>query len=471
MHRVRTGRQRAPLRSRAAFVAGGVAAAAMAVLVLSGGAREPGGESPAEGDAQSRVEDLEALATWVDGEASFSDEGRRMAHDRIAAILDRGPAEDLPGFYLQVASVVGLADNGHSNLTTAPVYGFGLVPVRAFWFSDGLHIVRAKADWSDLLGARIDSIGGVTPGELVRRLDPFHGGTDGHFRQYFATPLLFSPDFLRAAGVTESATDLRLSITAHGEPVTRTVTLQRDRNGPGRGGAGWRALVPADNAAGGAWLGVVRDSLPLFLRDSDQPFRYALIPAIDAGYIQLRSNIDRAGIAIRDFVAQVRDRLESDGPRFIILDNRFNPGGDLTRTADFARELPSLVPSDGKVYVLTSNATFSAGIYTSFYPKATDSQRTVVVGEHVGDRTRFWAESRGPVRLPNTGWTIGQSLQTHDLGTSCTTPDCHFGSRGRARFDIAVGALEPDVEIGMTFDQYRAGVDPVLGWVTEQIAR
>ena len=104
----------------------------------------------------------------------------------------------------------------------------------------------------------------------------------------------------------------------------------------------------------------------------------------------------------------------------------------------------------------------SAGIYASFYPKKADPAKTVIVGEHVGDRTRFWAESRGPSILPNTRWAIGRSLQKHDLGAGCMTPDCHFGASGRDWLDIAIGSLEPDEPVATTFEQYRSGVDPLM---------
>ena len=73
---------------------------------------------------------------------------------------------------------------------------------------------------------------------------------------------------------------------------------------------------------------------------------------------------------------------------------------------------------EGKVYVITGNGTFSAGIYTSFYPKAADPERTLIVGEPVGDRTRFWAETNSPFRLRDSGYHIGYALQLHDLAES-----------------------------------------------------
>src|SRR6185436_16905114 len=124
----------------------------------------------------------------------------------------------------------------------------------------------------------------------------------------------------------------------------------------------------------------------LWLQEEAEAFRYVRLPNGSA-YIQLRANHDVGSKRIRDFAARTKERLQQDQPRSIILDDRANGGGDLTTTADFALELPSFVQPGGRFYVLTGNGTFSAGIYTSFYPKASDPEHTLVVGELVGDRS------------------------------------------------------------------------------------
>ena len=416
----------------------------------------------AEFSAASRAADLQAMTEWIDTEASFDEAGKEFAKQQLETLLKKDPPATEAGFYLEVASIVGLADNGHSNLSTHPVYGFGLVPIRTYWFSDGLYIVRTQAAHADLLGARIDSIAGLTPEQLVERFDPYHGGTAAFFRQYFSTPLLFSPPLLFAAGVNPDPDKVALSLTLP-NGTTRQAELKTDQSAhqPERARA-WRHLLPHPiEGEDGEWK-VVDAAKPLFaFEEPEKPFRYLYLTSKRIAYIQLRSNIDQGELAIWDFAKNVEGWLKRDAPQAIILDNRFNPGGDLQRTSKLALSLPNLVPDQGAVYVLTSNATFSAGIYTSFFPKATDPERTFVLGEHVGDRSRFFAESRGPFVLPNSGYRIGQSLQRHNLAEGCPEPKiCHLA--GRRRTNIAVGDLEPDVVIATNFQDFMQGRDPVL---------
>ena len=150
------------------------------------------------------------------------------------------------------------------------------------------------------------------------------------------------------------------------------------------------------------------------------------------------------------------------------------PGGDLGLAADFALALPSLAKPDGRVYVITGSATFSAGIYTSFYPESADAERTIIVGELVGDRARIWSETGAPFRLPDSGYQLGYALKMHDPGAGCHDRDkCHL-ARGSfpARWNIAVGSFEPEWPVPTSFADFEAGRDRpmerILAAVAEQ---
>jgi hypothetical protein len=95
----------------------------------------------------------------VELDQSFSPDARAEASERIDELLADAEALAPLDFYLKLASIVALADNSHSNITTSPIYEFGLLPIRSVWCSDGLYIVRARTEHERLLGVH-------------------HGGTD-----------------------------------------------------------------------------------------------------------------------------------------------------------------------------------------------------------------------------------------------------------------------------------------------------
>jgi hypothetical protein len=253
--------------------------------------------------------------------------------------------------------------------------------------------------------------------------------------------------------------------------VEREVTVPNDPVSSSIRAWPWRYLNPAPIEKEDDWATLLDsdDALPLYLRQPDQVFRYLLLEESDVAYIQLRFNMDLNGAAIGEFLTEMLENLERDRPHSIILDNRQNPGGDLTLTAEAALKLPQLANPGGKVYVLTGPGTFSAGIYTSFLPKAADPERTVIVGEHVGDRPRFWAEGGPLFTLRDSKYSIGYSLQLHDLANGCPDPQiCHM-AQWPERWNVAVGTFEPDWPVSSTFADFASGRDPVLERVLSQI--
>jgi hypothetical protein len=229
----------------------------------------------------------------------------------------------------------------------------------------------------------------------------------------------------------------------------------------------WRYLAPeALPGEGEGWLTMAAETgeagVPWALQEPDKVFRYRHLSEHRVAHIQFRANFDVGQARIRDFIGDVDRRLDEDRPSHIILDNRQNGGGDLTRTADFVLSLADRLPPEGRVYSLTAHATFSAGIYTAFLSKAASPDRTVVVGSLVGDRTRFWAEGRA-LRLAGSGWSVGRSTQMHDLGAGCDDPSvCHIR---KTEWNVAVGTFRPDVEIPTRSADVLAGRDAQVEWV------
>ena len=106
--------------------------------------------------------------------------------------------------------------------------------------------------------------------------------------------------------------------------------------------------------------------------------------------------------ALSDQLKALSKPIAAGSLRYAILDLRFNGGGDYTETLDFTKELPKRIASDGKLFLLTDNATFSAALVTLARAKYFAGSRAVVLGERVGDRERFWAEAGTPLELPNS---------------------------------------------------------------------
>jgi hypothetical protein len=152
-------------------------------------------------------EDLAFLRTqWASQEGSFGPT-QRDAFEHVvaeaAAKADTSSAEDL---VLDVMRAVAIPRNGR----TAPLAGpfMDALPVRAWWFPDGLYILSTAPGATDLLGARIEKFGNLAAVEALTRAAPYISGTDQRIR-YLSAAFLTSPMVLRRIGAAPQKGKLR----------------------------------------------------------------------------------------------------------------------------------------------------------------------------------------------------------------------------------------------------------------------
>jgi hypothetical protein len=169
--------------------------------------------------------------------------------------------------------------------------------------------------------------------------------------------------------------------------------------------------------------------------------------------------VDIGSIRITDFLRETEDGMRAEPPCALILDLRFNTGGNYANAHGFAQSLPELIAPRGRVYVLTSGQTFSAAITTTAFVKQAMGSRAVVLGEPVGDWLSFWSEG-GQGCMPNAEFCFNYATGKHDYAHPCTDWNSCFWLNWF--YPVRVDSLAPDETIVMTFADYEAGRDPVF---------
>ncbi len=458
-----------------------LASAALLLAGLLAGLSACSSETQAQGICEGltaggpRGADLACVELFLETEKSWPLGTLEQARGSLASLREEAADLEDAAFYLRVSSIVALADNGHTNLSRGAIRRhFSLLPIRTYWFDDGLYVVRAASAQRELLGARVVEIAGHAPDALMAKMQTYYGGTDESFRVYAHPWFFYSPDLLHAAGLIPSSNSIALLLEVPSGERQELDLAAYPTEEAHPGDYAWRHLhpdpLPREGEGWATWVGDSEVELPWALRDVEQVFRYRWLEEEKVAHVQFRANIDSGDEKIRDFQKEVIRRLKKEKPRHLIWDQRQNGGGDLTRTADLARELHKHLPSEGRVFVLTTGATFSAGIYTAFLPKWGEAERTLVVGTLVGDRERFWAETGPPLVLPESGWPIFYSLEVHDLARGCHNPElCHLMRLGKKRWNLAVGSFEPEVKVPELSADLLVGRDAAVEWVLTEL--
>jgi hypothetical protein len=418
-----------------------------------------------QGDAAWQAADLAVFEReFFAVDRSYSAEARTRAAATIAGLRRHPGAISNARFVLELAQVVALADNGHTamlSLGTQPEVA--RVGVRFTVFGTDLYVVRAVPNHGDLLGGRLMAIDGVGVDKLRKAAHTLRGGIPS-WRDRFVASFVESPGQLYALDLARSSSQATYRLQLQSGAL-RDVSLDRQPNSgdgqpitildPADDGSGWRRLLSADRA-------------PWSLQDFSTPFRRRDAPDLDAIVIQLHANIDTHGQSITAFLTDAEAARASAHRKNVVLDMRFNGGGNLQLTRGFMASLPDRLPPAGRVVVLTSPWTFSAAISSIGYLKQAGGDRVVLVGEAPGDGLQFWAEGR-PFRLPSSGAFVQPATARHDYLDGCRQfADCHEYIK---RFPIAVSSLAPDIAAPWTIESYAAGRDPGMEAAARVLAR
>lgn len=409
----------------------------------------------------SQLQDLAQLRRGIALDAAFNDAERARALALIRDAEARAGAWTAPEFELLVDRVMASTDNGHSTVWPRErARRFNRIPARLLLLADGVFVVRAKGAALPLLGRRIEAVDDVSIDDILSRLRVYRGGL-GKLRDYDDVSLLESPELLHAAGLAKSAQAVTLTVSGDGETEsTQLAALAAGSDEFAASPLRYLAAL-ATSHEGAAWRSAFSARpTPLWLQDPDQMFRLVPLAELDSIYLQLKTNSDASdGERIGAFLSNARQSIAQHRPTNLILDMRFDSGGDYTTTASFMSHLHEMIPRDGRIFVITHTATFSAGITSIGFVKQASPRQTVILGEPVGDRLIFYGEPRR-LKLPTSGIEISYATGLHDYLHGCRWfGPCYWVNW---IYPISVESLDPEFMAPMSFVDTIAGRDPAM---------
>jgi hypothetical protein len=184
---------------------------------------------------------------------------------------------------------------------------------------------------------------------------------------------------------------------------------------------------------------------PLFRQKPDDPFWYQILPKARAVYCNFRSYQQ-----LSKHAAGLLALVDRERPDKLIIDLRQNGGGDYEEGLKYLVEPirhRTQINRRGHLFVLIGRDTFSAAMSNSAHFRARTA--ALLVGEPIGEKPNSYQESR-QFTLPNSHLVVRYSVRLY-------------------RFvDSGENLIRPDQEIIPSWNDFKAGGDPVLEWVLAQ---
>jgi hypothetical protein len=261
------------------------------------------------------------------------------------------------------------------------------VPVRFYYFAEGLYVTGADAPHADLVGARVLRIGSHTPEEVLGQLDAVVP-QDNHMGLLWLGPAMFMrrPEILNG---------LRLIPDDRSLPVT-----VRDLAGKER-----QVRLPADSPERGTqWFSVPKgapDPVPLYLKKPGSAYWFEYLPQEKLVYCQYNQVWEEGEKeTIRQFCDRLFRFIQNNDVGRLVLDLRWNGGGNNFLNQPLIHGLIrcNKVNRPGALFVIVGRNTFSAAMCcVGHIDRNTEA---IFVGEPTGSSPNFIGESAVQIKLP-----------------------------------------------------------------------
>jgi Peptidase family S41 len=325
----------------------------------------------------------------------------------------------------RVMKMVSSANVGH-NIVFLPArqLGFQPIPFMLAWYSDGLAVAAASADYAAAIGTHVVRIGSMTPEQVLAAVAPYIAHENDTALRDQSTRYMQMLNVLRQVGAADSSANVVFTLAKPGgEPFTLSVP-------PAEPGMKRISMFEA-----------LKIPLPLFRKQPDAFYWYEYLADSEALYIQYNRCKNDPKLAFKEFAKDLFAFADSHPVKRVVLDLRLNSGGDSRVLEPLKNGLKSRAKLRANVYVLIGPRTFSSAQMAAV--EFRHDLHAKLVGEATGEKLNGYGEVR-VLTLPNSGLKMQYSTKCFHLGKDDDS------------------GLEPDVRVSSTLGDALAGRDPVL---------
>jgi hypothetical protein len=399
-----------------------------------------------------------ALNRFLLYDRSFSTTARDEFRSALRTLHGSLPRMSDEQVIVRLSQAVALSHNAHTRLYLLRMQTvLRRYPIRVWWFTDGLYVVKTTAPYRKALGCRLLAIGDHDVQTVRARVSSLFSGNKS-WAEYMSVYYMTSPEILYGLGLIQDMERAqfrfdnckagRLAFTVKPLPLRKSTKAVE----------AWWDLSPKHRSDAAEFLHALRNihAVPLYLRHPDEYYWFEYLPTENAVYFQYNKSLDLPGGApFTKFSANLLKFIDQHHPRHLVLDLRFNTGGDLNIASPLMEALHERM-RDKPVFVITGRATFSAGLYHAARWKQWGA--AVFVGEPPGDNLDFWAEG-GDLVLPNSHLALRYSNGFHKYSAA------DYPNLKPYFMQLNVSSMEPNVPIRCSARDYLAGRDRVMAYV------
>ena len=331
---------------------------------------------------------------------------------------------------VEMATLVAMLQDGHTQFQGVFQFFTDQYPFRLEVFSDGIFVRSAPSALKETIGARLFRLGQVDVEEAFERVASVTPHDNDMTLKNWVPSIMVIPEILHAQDITTDS--------------DRAQFVFADRNGQEL----ILDLAPVRPEDPLDWIDASAGvEQPLYLQHPKDNYWHQYLEDSQILFVQYNRVQDAPGESIAEFFARVSQRMPELPIKSIVLDVRFNSGGNNYLNAPVVEWVKSSMQgSNVNFYVIIGRRTFSAAQTLVTHLEATTD--VILVGEPTGGSPNHFGD---PVklRLPHSDLTLAVSSLYHNdaPGDNRTT-------------------IEPQLLAPLSSKDYFSGRDPALEAIT-----
>lgn len=346
--------------------------------------------------------------------------------------------------------LVASIHDGHTQLEPNSAAFALWYPIRIYEFSDGYFVTSAHKSVGDLAGAQLLEIAGRPATEVIEAARDLFGADNALSRKEGLFPF-HNAALMRGLGYAQPNGELHVKVRLRGGAIAdRMLTPQPAENSTFE----WRFRAEMAGLPFGTfddWIAPYKGLPYIAFRtaDTSRPPHFTLrrayltraLPASDAYYVM----INQVGDDMVSMIKNALSEVDRQKPRRLIIDLRYNFGGDGSRVLPFIHEFIKRedAPPWRELYVLSGRKTFSAGVM--LLAAFIEHTQCTIIGEPAGAGFNSYGDATS-VDDPRIGAHMYVSTLWHQLARSIDTSEY----------------IDVDVPAVFSFADWSEGRDPAV---------
>lgn len=301
---------------------------------------------------------------------------------------------------VSIQRLLSLLGDGHTFLYPIAMKKGQLtaLPLKLYYFKDGLFIIGAGENYKDLVGKKIERIGNFSSGQVFKALKNYVSRDNDIGVTWLGPSYMILPEFLKAMGAINKTEEVQFTINDNGSLTNASIVPRKEL--PSEDDLAFKLFPPAFSSG----------EVPMYLSRINQNYWFEKIDS-NCVYFQFNQVQNDKKETLSDFSDRLAETLIKEQIRNLVVDVRLNNGGEAQISFSLYRNLLkySGTVKNSRIFLITGRNTFSAAQdFISFLD--TYFNNIILVGEpssskpiHIGDETLFMLPNSGAVGSIATG--------------------------------------------------------------------